>query len=135
MELYISSRHIEQLLSWAELGHPNEICGILWGQGNRIDEIETAPNVANMPDRFFEIDPAALIAAHRRARDQDVKVIGYYHSHPNGRAELSEYDKNQAENDDKYWVIIANGAVTAWSSDTLQNTHHGFNKISVNILE
>ncbi len=135
MELRISSRHLEQLLLWAELEHPNEICGILWGQGNQIDEIEAAANVAQKPDRFFEIDPAALVAAHRRARVQDAKVIGYYHSHPNGRAEPSKYDRNQMANDDKYWIIIANAAVTAWRCDASQNTRHVLNKISVNILE
>lgn len=135
MELCISSRHIEQLLSWAALGHPYEICGIVWGQGNRIVEIEAAPNVADNPDRFFEIEPAALIAAHRRARGQVVKVIGYYHSHPNGKAEPSEHDKNQAALDDKYCIIIANKAITAWRCDTKKNTQHVLNKISVNITE
>ena len=135
MELCISSRHVKQLLAWAELDNPKEICGILWGQGNSIDDIEAVQNVANEPNRFFEIDPGALFAAQRRARDQTNQVIGYYHSHPNGRAEPSEHDKAMAANDGKFWLIIANGGVTAWRIDDNENNHGGFNKISVNIME
>ena len=37
--------------------------------------------------------------------------MGYYHSHPNGRAEPSPTDRASAAHDGKVWAIAANGQV------------------------
>ena len=66
------------------------------------------------PARHFEIDPAALIAAHRAARGGGPEVLGYYHSHPTGRAEPSDTDRAQASGDGRIWAIVAQGRVQLW---------------------
>ena len=69
----ISSTLLERLLADTKNSPHAEVCGLLYGSlsdgsGGRIAEAEACANVAEDPARAFEIDPAALFAAHRRAR-------------------------------------------------------------------
>jgi proteasome lid subunit RPN8/RPN11 len=73
-----------------------------------------AANVAPDPLRHFEIDPAALIAAHRAARSGALPVVGYYHSHPTGHPVPSATDCEHAASDGSVWAIVADGAVAFW---------------------
>jgi desampylase len=114
MELRISRQHLEQLHFWAEKAHPKEVCGLLWGIGMNVETVEESRNVALDPLCEFEIDPAALLKASRLAREQKLQVIGYFHSHPNGCAEPSITDAQMAAGDGRFWLIVANGSVTAW---------------------
>ena len=102
------------LLQEAARAGPHECCGLLLGRGGAVLTAQPAANVHPHPADQFEIDPAALIAAHRAARAGGPEVLGYYHSHPNGRAEPSATDRAQASGDGRIWAIIAGGAVTWW---------------------
>ncbi|NML92995.1 M67 family metallopeptidase [Novosphingobium sp. TW-4] len=103
------------ILDAAARAHPDECCGLLLGSGERIVEAAATANVAADPAHHFEIDPAALIAAHRKARtDQQAQLLGYYHSHPNGLARPSSRDAADAARDGRIWAIAAGGSVTLW---------------------
>jgi len=104
------------MLHEASRAHPSECCGILVGELGRITGAVPAANVHPSPARHFEIDPQALIDAHREARGVGPQVVGYYHSHPNGLARPSATDAKQAANDGAVWAIIAAGRVTLWRS-------------------
>jgi desampylase len=95
-----------------------EVCGLLFGTDEEIVAVQRTRNVAADPARAFEIDPAALIAAHRAARDGGAQVIGCYHSHPGGRAEPSATDRDQAAVG-QVWIIIAGADVQAWRMDAV----------------
>src|SRR6476659_1863720 len=84
MDLELSSALIEQLLANARAAHPLEACGLLLGRAGLIEEVRACANVHPEPARHFEIDPQALVHAHRTARAGGPKVLGYYHSHPSG---------------------------------------------------
>jgi len=114
MNIAIASGALAAILDHARTEAPNEACGILFGNAGAIDRAVPAANVAAHPARAFEIDPAALLAAHRAARGQGRQVVGWYHSHPNGAAEPSRTDAARAVEDGKFWLIAAAGAVTAW---------------------
>lgn len=98
--------------------HPHEACGILLGgfvTGRaRITEARAAANVHPAPATHFEIDPQALIDAHRAARSGGAQVIGYYHSHPNGPADPSATDRACASGDGALWAILAGGDIRFW---------------------
>ena len=66
------------------------------------------------PLRHFEVDPAALFAAHRAARSGGPELAGYFHSHPNGHPRPSAVDCAHASGDNRAWAIVANGCVTFW---------------------
>jgi proteasome lid subunit RPN8/RPN11 len=116
MAIRLTSGALATLLAEATRAAPREACGLLLGRS----EIAVAAPCANVhaePLRHFEIDPAALIAAHRAARAGGPEVLGYYHSHPNGRAEPSDTDRAMASGDGRMWAIVANGAVRLWRDE------------------
>ena len=96
------------------MAHPCECCGLLLGGDERITEIGPATNVHPTPETHFEIDPQALVDAHRAARAGGAQVVGYYHSHPNGFAEPSATDRVAASGDGRIWLIIAAGSINGW---------------------
>lgn len=103
----MTSQALGQMRAHAAAAHPREACGILLGEGTRITEARAARNVHPSPHTHFEIDPQALIDAHRAARTGGPQVIGYYHSHPHGPAEPSVTDRASASGDGKVWAILA----------------------------
>jgi len=110
----LTSGTLATLLAEAAAAAPEEACGLLLGAGSHVGAAIRTANVAPDPRRHFEIDPAALIAAHRAARAGEAEVVGYWHSHPNGRAGPSPVDRAGASGDGRVWVIVANGAITCW---------------------
>ncbi|MGJ3626291.1 Mov34/MPN/PAD-1 family protein [Sphingomonas sp. MMS24-JH45] len=60
----------------------DEVCGLLLGEGMRV--ARAVPTTSPRTRRWFELDPAALLAAHRAGRGGGLAVIGHYHSHPSG---------------------------------------------------
>jgi proteasome lid subunit RPN8/RPN11 len=79
-----------------------------------IDSIIPAANIAESPADSFEIDPAALFAAHRSERAGGPRVIGHYHSHPVGPARPSARDAEAAGEAERLWLIVGEGGLTAW---------------------
>ena len=114
MVVELTSGVTATLLEEAARAQPRECCGLLLGQGARVAAAVPARNVHASPCDHFEIDPAALIAAHRAARDGGLQVLGYYHSHPNGRTGPSPTDRAAASGDCRIWAIVAAGAVSWW---------------------
>ena len=107
----ISKRTIDTILADATLAHPHECCGLLLGEGGQIPQARPAANIHPEPARHFEIDPRALIDAHKAARAGGPQVIGYYHSHPNGDPRPSTTDRASAAHDGMVWAIAAAGEV------------------------
>lgn len=121
MELIVTSGALATLAAEAARAAPEECCGLLLGAG-QIEAIVPARNVAATPRTHFEIDPAALIAAHRAAREgTGLPVLGYYHSHPAGRAAPSATDRAQASGDGLVWAIIGADETSFW-----RDTANGF---------
>ncbi|KLE32422.1 M67 family metallopeptidase [Aurantiacibacter luteus] len=114
MPIEVSSALLEQLAAEAAAHHPLECCGILTGSAERIEAIIPAANVHPAPATRFEIDPQALIDAHRAARAGGPQVLGYFHSHPHGPARPSATDQAMAAGDGAIWAVIAPGATTWW---------------------
>lgn len=125
MKLEVSSAVLRALHAQAAVAHPRECCGILLGEGSAINALIPARNVHPRPERHFEIDPQALVDAHRAARAGGPQVVGYYHSHPAGVAEPSATDRHEAAHDGRVWAIVAAGEVRFWR-DTVQ----GFEALS-----
>jgi proteasome lid subunit RPN8/RPN11 len=117
METEVSSALVAELLAVAEAGHPLEVCGLLMGEGDRISGVRPCVNVHPCPHTHFEIDPRALIAAHRSAREGGPQVVGYFHSHPVGPPQPSATDRAEATGDGRVWAIIGEGTVGWWRDE------------------
>ena len=118
------------ILAAAAEAHPHETCGLLVGTGTHINTARPAANVHPEPARHFEIDPIALIAAHKAARAGGPQIVGYFHSHPNGLARPSATDAAMASGDGRLWAIAAAGVVTMWC-----DAPSGFEPLSYAIKE
>lgn len=133
MEVNISRGDHALLLNWADDAAPEECCGLIFGRDGSVSRCELTSNVAEDPTGFFEIDPARLIAAEKSSREGPgegkAQLIGYFHSHPNGRTDPSPYDAKMAAADGRLWLIIAVGQVTAWEYDE----NSGFSSVKLNV--
>jgi len=110
----IASDLIARILREAAASPQAEVCGLLFGSADAILAIRPCRNVAADPARQFELDPAALFAAHRGARAGGPAIVGHYHSHPTGRATPSPRDAAAAVADGSLWLIAAAGTVRGW---------------------
>ena len=125
MAIEVSSEVLAAMVCQTEKAHPAEACGILLGEGERIVEALPAANVHATPETHFEVDPQALVDAHRASRQGGPQVLGYYHSHPKGVAEPSATDRATAAGDGSIWAIIAGDDVAFW-----RDGESGFAKLS-----
>lgn len=115
MALTISQDVLADMIAEARKAAPREACGLLLGTGAHIASVQVTANVASNPARHFEIDPAALIAAHRAMRDgTGPQIVGYFHSHPNELARPSATDVESAAHDGRLWIIVAGDTTTCW---------------------
>jgi proteasome lid subunit RPN8/RPN11 len=100
----------DQIEQAARAAFPRECCGLVEGvrdeQGARVTAIHPARNLAPEADRF-EIDPKDQVRVIRMLRGTGRDIVGCYHSHPNGRAEPSERDRESAFGEDFLWLILA----------------------------
>lgn len=117
MDISVTRSVLRAILAEAARAAPEEACGLLLGRGGRVRETRPTANCATDRLRHFEIEPQALIDAHRAARAGGPQVVGYYHSHPAGAAEPSVTDRALAGHDGRVWAIAAKGAVTFWRDE------------------
>jgi proteasome lid subunit RPN8/RPN11 len=110
MSAYCISPSLEARLVAEAMASPREeICGLLFGTADRIDAARPTRNVASDRTTGFEIDPAALLAAHRAGRSGGRAPIGHYHSHPAGPARPSPRDLAAAA-PGSLWLILGKGS-------------------------
>jgi desampylase len=114
MAIIISRQQQQLLLAWAKQAGEHECCGLVFGTDGKVARVELAENDAAETTHSFEIDPSALIAAEKQARQGGPHILGYFHSHPNGVAKPSNRDGYMAADDGRIWLIIAGGQITAW---------------------
>ncbi|MEM1133716.1 MAG: M67 family metallopeptidase [Pseudomonadota bacterium] len=117
MAVVITSTLCAEMVLAAESAVPLECCGLLLGKGDTVTSILPSANISDTPESAFLIDPAVLAKAQRAARQGGLDILGYYHSHPNGRREPSQRDRAEAIPDGRLWAIIAAGEVRFWRSE------------------
>lgn len=80
-------------LEWhARQDHPLEACGLLVGTGNQIVDVIAVENAAEHKQQAFQIDQQALDTYLPIIRGRGLRLLGFYHSHPNGAAIPSQHD-------------------------------------------
>ena len=120
MDIKVARSVIAAILAEAHRAAPLEACGLLLG-APAIGRAITAANVHPTPQTHFEIDPLALIAAHKAERAGGPALAGYWHSHPSGSAAPSATDRAHASGDGRVWAVAGEGRVTFW-----RDTPQGF---------
>lgn len=109
---------------------PEEQCGLLRGRRARVIQAVPCANVSLTPRDRFEIDPAALIAAHRAARRRGgLSLLGYFHTHPMSDAMPSRADAEGALPDGLLWLIAAPGELRLWRAVAHGAVHGRFDPV------
>jgi len=117
MKVRVTRAALAEMRAAAARAAPDECCGLLLGRSDMVEEVREAANIAQDRRRHFEIDPQALVDAHRAARSGGPEVIGYFHSHPAGSATPSATDRALATGDNRLWAIVGADGVTFWRDE------------------
>ncbi|WP_119420197.1 M67 family metallopeptidase [Desertibaculum subflavum] len=96
-----------RLDAWAGQAYPEEACALLVGTGDppSITRLIPCANIAADRRRRFEVDPAARIRLEVALRGTAERIIGVWHSHPNGSSEPSAADAAMIHEPDLLWLV------------------------------
>ncbi len=103
----------------AARAYPFEGCGALLGHDSQVLEARALPNVeGERPRTRFSVSPADYLAVEEAAEARGLRLLGFWHSHPDHPARPSATDREHA------WpglltvvVAVAGGRpeeITAW---------------------
>ena len=93
--------------------YPEESCGLLIGHSSidhrlEITRIKVSPNHTETDKHdSFEIDPQLRFDLMRELEGGPEKIVGHFHSHPNGPAQPSARDLEQVWEPALVWVITS----------------------------
>ncbi len=139
MTIIFSHALVRQMWAHAKHSLPEECCGFLLGETRKMQYVKKvirAKNVAKASrETKFVIDPREFIGVEKRAKSADLNIIGIYHSHPNGRAEPSNFDLEVAWPSYSYVILSLLQSrpfkILSW---VLDDDRRGFNPEELVIL-
>lgn len=103
--------------------YPYECCGAMLGRDGdgRREVVELLPlenRRDDSPRNRFEVTPDDVRLAEKTAREKQLELVGWYHSHPDAPARPSEYDRNHAWPWYSYVIVSIQkgepGDMTSW---------------------
>jgi proteasome lid subunit RPN8/RPN11 len=90
-----------------------ECCGVMLGEGGRVNKLVRLPNIAANKHSGYEMDSVSLVRVLSRYYAVG-KLVALYHSHPLGsEAVLSYIDLVQITYPDVMYVVCA--PITLWT--------------------
>jgi proteasome lid subunit RPN8/RPN11 len=135
--IQLSESQAEKIEKEGVRAYPNECCGIIFGKDiegdgdvsmRRVVELlEPVINEFEEEEQYhrFLITPQTLMRAEKKASEEGLLVLGFYHSHPDAPARPSEYDRQHAWPFYSYVIVsIAKGQpvdMTCWLLDEETN--------------
>ncbi len=136
MAIRVREEHLEAIRKHGEETYPNECCGFLIGEKdgevNVLRLVHRAENEwatesarESQANRYL-ITPEQARRAEMVAREQQLGVIGYYHSHPDHPAEPSGFDFDHScwATDSYVIVSIERGRATMLNSFNKPDYEH-----------
>lgn len=123
MAIRLSRYRARMIRAHARETYPDECCGALLGEVNAEGKwVRSHRRLDNVHEdghrRRFRVDPYALMLVEKEARAQGMKVLGFYHSHPDHPAVPSEYDRTHAWPGYSYIIVSSRpgrtGRMTSW---------------------
>lgn len=133
----LADAHRDLLRLEAEQAYPRECCGILVGRDEdgtfRVEKVVPSANLSDTPHKTFEVDMALRLRLQKELRGSDARVIGHYHSHPEGRAEPSPRDAERAWEEGMIWLILAvkTGLAVDIRAHLFKDSAQGFSRLAV----
>jgi len=84
--------------------YPHECCGVLLGHFEDADRsvtktVRCGNTRSDSPHNRYHIAPEELVRIQRQAREAELEIVGFYHSHPDHPAGWSQTDLAEA-----HWI-------------------------------
>lgn len=98
---------VNQLLKQAQGSPEAEVCGLVGSGVDGSASIYPVANIAEAPDRLFQMEPSAQIDAMRRMRERGESLLAIYHSHPHAPAFPSPRDLQEAAYPEALYLVIS----------------------------
>lgn len=120
---------------------PQECCGVLLGREARgvVRVDRSVPAVNQRRDRRsdrYRVSPRLLLGLQKRARADNLEMVGCYHSHPMGDPRPSLVDRADAWPGLSYLIVaLAGGEVGETRSWRLAGGGSSFGEEAVEVLE
>lgn len=130
-QLVLSREHMAQIEREGCEAYPNECCGAMLGKDERdskgvrrvVQRLEKLTNSFARDEQYhrFSLDPKELMGLEKRAGDDGLAVLGFYHSHPDHPARPSETDRQNAWPFYSYVIVAIHQRkavdMTSWQLD------------------
>src|SRR5438876_5133708 len=117
----------QELITHAEDGNPDEVCGMLAGRDGRVERVFQVQNTADevtadsgvFRDRstgvaasgrravHYYMDPRDQLRVYNEIDDLGLDLIGYYHSHAHTEARPSPTDVRLATDLASFYVLVS----------------------------
>ncbi len=124
MTIQLTEAHCHTMRAEGERAFPHECCGFLLGcEIDRIRQVRDVVPVDNAREdaaqhHRYLITPEDYMRMDKQARQQDMDVVGFYHSHPDAPARPSQIDTENGWPWYAYVIVSvlegAAGDMTAW---------------------
>ncbi|MGC1305891.1 MAG: M67 family metallopeptidase [Phormidesmis sp.] len=158
MVLSLTQQHISELSAHAERVYPEECCGLMLGELDSVsarkqlvelipvenkwaaeafDESAVSSSGASeefTKERRYTIDPRDMLRVQKQAREQGLKIIGVYHSHPDQGAVPSECDRAQAWPQYAYTILCVQKGKTADIRNWALDSNHQFQPEAMQVI-
>lgn len=102
----IEQHVIDELIAQAQKDAPNETCGYLLGTDDTVTENYWMENIDHSPEHF-SFAPKDQFAALKYARQQGLKILANWHSHPASPSRPSEEDLRLANDPTIRYAILS----------------------------
>lgn len=96
-----------QIADHAQADYPNEVCGLLAGNGHHIYKAIPAKNIADQPATEYLADPYDQLQALKLLDGEGLEWIGVYHSHPKSPPIVSPTDIENSTDAQLIHVIVS----------------------------
>ena len=96
MSIFLPKKVIGNMFDHSLNSDPEEACGVLLGNQNRVLENIRVKNIHEEPLTRYTMDPNELLKLTLEAEKKDHDVLGFYHSHVYSQAYPSSTDINEA---------------------------------------
>lgn len=111
MKITISREDFDRIYEHALSERPDEACGLLAGIDGedgvrRIQKVYLLTNIDHT-NEHFSIDPREQLKAVKDMRENGLKPIGNWHSHPESPSRPSEEDKRLANDSKASYLILS----------------------------
>lgn len=125
---------VQKLFAHAQSEPGAEVCGLIGAIDGEARSHYPVPNRAPEPNRLFEMDEQAQIAAMKAMRERGEELFAIYHSHPAAPPEPSDRDNAEIGYPEAWYLIISLNIKGVLEMRAWRMEDGGFREYRVKIL-